>query len=212
MRGLTRATPKPLLKVGGKTFLAHIFDALPREVNEVIIVIGFAGDQIRNFLGARYKGRRIRYVVQKKLGGTAKAALLTKAFFQPDERFFIIYGDELPTRAEIRALLKHPLSWLCHPLTTSIPTGVAELDTTGRIVSVSERRSGSKPPFLSVGGVMLVSGKLFSYRPWRHPNGEYYLTSMLGQFLKDHSVHAVIGRRDLYFSTPEDIDRFRKTK
>src|SRR4051812_12350183 len=103
MGTLTHSTPKPLIKIGQKTILEHLLDSLPRRVDEIIIVIGYRGDQIQKFIGTAYEGRPIRYVIQKKLDGTARALLLTRHLFKdPRERFFIIYGDELPTRREIR--------------------------------------------------------------------------------------------------------------
>jgi hypothetical protein len=102
-------------------------------------------------------------------------------------------------------------SWLCHPITHSIPTGIVKLDKKNRIVDIVERRKGAKPPFISAGGVMLVDTKLFDYKPYRHGNGgEYYVTSMIGKFLKRYPMHAVMGREDLYFTSPEDLDRNTK--
>lgn len=211
MKGLTVRVPKPLLTVGGKTLLDHIFDALPNEVNEVIVVIGYQGNLIRTHLGDVYKGRTIHYVVQKALNGTAKAVLLAKPHLENEKRFFIIYGDELPTKREMAECLSHPYSWLCHFITTPISTGVAKLSKRSRIVEVVERRRPPKPPFVSVGGVMLVGKELFAFRPWKHKNGEYYLTSMLEQFLKTYSVYAVMGKTDLYFTNREDIDKFNRS-
>ena len=209
MRHLTQTVPKPLIKIGRKTVLEHLLDSLPTTVDEIIIVIGYRGDQIRNFVGTTYKGKSVRYVVQRKLNGTAHAVLLARDLFtDARERFFIIYGDELPTRREIRQCLAHTYSWLCHPLSHSIATGVVQLDRNKRIIKIAEKRAGTRPPFISAGGVMLVSAHIFSYRPWRHKRtGEYYLTSMMSPFLRDHAVYAVIGRADLYLSAPDDVDR-----
>lgn len=212
MGPLTRTTPKPLIKIGRKTLLEHLLDSLPRTVDEVIIVIGHRGDQIKDFIGTTYKGKSIQYVVQKKLNGTAHAVLLTrKLFIDSRERFFIMYGDELPTRREIQHCLAHRYSWLCHPLTHSIATGVVQLDRNKRIIRIAEKRGGTRPPYISAGGVMLVDAGIFNYRPWRHKKtGEYYLTSMMSRFLREHPVYAIIGRKDLYLTSPEDVDKLRK--
>ena len=211
MRHLTETKPKPLLRVGGKTFLDHIFDALPKEVDEVIVVVGYKANLIRSYLGKRYKGKRVVYVKQKSLSGTGHAVLLTKQYFQdPTERFFIIYGDELPTKQEIKKCLARGYGWLCHPITHSIATAVLKTTRTGRIIEMVERRDGSRPPFISAGGGMLVSAKIFAYKTKHHKNCEYYLTSMLDQFLKYHKVYMILGRRDLYFINGEDIRRFNK--
>ena len=66
LRPLTFKIPKPLLKISGKTFLERIIDALPFFLNEIIIVVGYKKEQIKKFLGEKYKNRKIYYVVQKK--------------------------------------------------------------------------------------------------------------------------------------------------
>ena len=69
MGRLTNTKPKPLLRVGGKTFLDHIFDALPPVVESVVVVVGYKGNLIRAYLGKHYKGKKVFYVKQKKVGG-----------------------------------------------------------------------------------------------------------------------------------------------
>ena len=51
MRPLTNNCPKPMIKILGKPILHHIIDALPDEVNEIILVVGYLGDQIENYFG-----------------------------------------------------------------------------------------------------------------------------------------------------------------
>lgn len=210
MGELTAHAPKPLVIVAGKTFLDHIFDSLPAVVTEVIVIVGYRGGMIQKYLGERYKGRAVSYVTQTVFDGQAKAFLLARPLLEPSgERFFIINGDEIPSLKEMKDCLTHPYSVLCHPLTRSIPTAVVRLNKAGRILSISERRFGFKPPRISDGGVLLVDRNIFRYKPRKHAKtGEYYLTSMLAPFLKDFPVYAVMGAPDLYFVDSRDIDRF----
>ncbi|MSU55791.1 MAG: hypothetical protein EXS51_00565 [Candidatus Taylorbacteria bacterium] len=212
MGRLTSSIPKTLVVVRGKPILDHIFDSLPKEVTDVIVVVGYRGDTIKKHLGTRYTGRAVHYVTQTVFDGPARAVLLTRDFFtHPDERFFIIHGDELPSSQNMRDCLSHRYSWLCHPLTHSIPTGRVRLDAHGRIIGVREERFGCTPPCLSDGGVILVSARLFACKPRRHlRTREWYLTSMVNQFLKKFPVYAVMGEPDLYLSTPADVDRVNR--
>lgn len=50
MRPLTLTTPKPLLEVKGKKVIGYVFDALPEEVDEVVIVVKYLGDEIKDHL------------------------------------------------------------------------------------------------------------------------------------------------------------------
>ncbi len=75
MRLLTDKTPKPLLVVGGKTFLDHILSSLPRSVDEIILVIGHKGEQIKKYIGKKYGSKQIFYVVQHQRKGTVHALM-----------------------------------------------------------------------------------------------------------------------------------------
>src|SRR3989344_8278550 len=73
MVALTGEVPKPMLPVEGRPLLEYKLDALPDEIDEVILVIGYQGGVIRKHFGERYGNKRIQYVEQKELNGTAGA-------------------------------------------------------------------------------------------------------------------------------------------
>ncbi len=204
MRPLTLETPKSLLKVGGKTFLDHIFDALPEEVSEVIVVVKYLGDKIRSYLGGEYGGRKIVY--QDGTGrGTAIDFLECRSFFKENERFLIIYGDEIPTKKEIRECLSYPLSWLCCWTETPQVSGIADFHLEGQITGVVEKPENPKSNWAAC-GVILVNTDLFSFAPELHTNGEYYLTSMMDKFVKKYRVQAVKTGVCRSFTSPGDLE------
>lgn len=211
MGKLALKKPKPLLKVGGKTFLEHIFDSLPAKINEIILVIGYKGDQIKKFFGAKYKRKKIYYIVQKMLSGTGPALLLARHYFKNKERFLILYADELVYKKEIKNCLAYKFSWLSRYFDHPEQSAVISLSADKKIVNVIE-----KPKYpvsnLVIGGVMVVNADIFKYRPVKHKRtGEYYLTSMMNKFVKSHNVQAVPGKDNLSFSSPRDIRKFNKT-
>lgn len=205
MLPLTLDTPKPLLKVGDKTFLDHIFDALPAEVSEALVVVKYLGDKIKSYLGDEYKGRKIIYV-EGKGKGTALDFLSCKDFFSPGERFIIIYGDEIPTRQEIAECLKYPLSWLCCLTDTPELSGIAEIKDDGLIVEVVEKPRTPKSNWAAA-GVMVFDTEAFSLAPELHELGEYYLSSLLDKLVKKRKVQAVKMGACRSFVYPEDLGR-----
>ena len=71
MRPHTWSKPKPLLNVAGKPVLAHVLDKLsPLEIEEVIFIIGWLGDQVKEYVSANYDFAA-RYIVQEELKGQA---------------------------------------------------------------------------------------------------------------------------------------------
>src|SRR3989344_2100532 len=206
MRPLTLKTPKFLVKVGGKPIADYIFEALPDEVTDVIVVTKYLGDKIKKHIGNRYCGRRIRYVSGSSRG-TAYSLLAAKKLILKNERFFIIHGDELPGKSKMRQCLDYEFSWLCRYVTDPSQSGVALVSPRGRILKVVEKPDRYLSN-LAVSGVMLVNTTLFKYKPMRHKNGEYFLTSMMSQFVKEHAVYTVVDKPDIFFNSPADIDRF----
>lgn len=206
MRHLTAELPKPLLKVGGKTFLDIIFDSLPENVNEALVVIGYQGEKIKAHLGNSYNGRGIRYVIQQELNGTGGAVLLLKNYFSPKERFLIFYADEIISRGDVEKCLEYEFSWLCWEVASPKAGGIAAISKEGLIAEVAEKPENPKSK-IGVDGLMVVNADIFNYIPEKHETGEYYLTSMMNQFLKDHKVRAVMGANRPSFSSPEDINQ-----
>src|SRR3989344_405602 len=93
MGALTRNTPKPLLKIQDRTLLEHNLTAMPDEIDEVVLVVGYLDDQIRNFVGKEFLGKKITYVHQEKLRGTGHALSMCKGVLQ--DRFLVMNGDDL---------------------------------------------------------------------------------------------------------------------
>ena len=93
MGKLTESTPKPLLEVAGKSLLEHKFDALPKSIDEIILVVGYLGSQIQKRFGGEYKNKKILYVEQEPPHGTAGALWQTKELLKG--RFIVMMGDDI---------------------------------------------------------------------------------------------------------------------
>src|SRR3990167_11171308 len=90
---LTGEIPKPMLPVGGRPLLEYKLDAMPDEIDEVILVVGYQGSVIRKHFGERYGNKRIQYVEQKELNGTAGALWSAPPPFP--HRFLLLIGDDI---------------------------------------------------------------------------------------------------------------------
>jgi glucose-1-phosphate thymidylyltransferase len=80
LRPHTWSKPKPLVSVAGKPVLGHVLDmftGLP-EVDEVIIVVGYLGEQIQTYVRAAYPHFNTRYVEQSEMLGQSHAIWLAK--------------------------------------------------------------------------------------------------------------------------------------
>lgn len=204
MRPLTLTVPKPLLKIQNKTILDWIFDAFPEEITEAIVVVKYLSEKIKDYLGYEYKGRKIQYVDGSEKGN-AIGFMATKKNFKGGERFFIFHGDEPQRKKEIEECLKKQYAWVCAKMPNHKKAGIADVAADGRILEVIERPEYPKSDLVAM-GTILVDANIFKYAPVLHANGEYHLTSMLDQFIKNHAVFAIEGIARPTFNSLSDLE------
>lgn len=104
MQPLTADTPKGLVEVDGRPLLAHAFDALvDLEVAELVVVIGYRGEQITEYFGSAYDGCPITYVEQSDRAGLAHAVALAAPHLDGD---FLLYNGDNVCDANLAALVE----------------------------------------------------------------------------------------------------------
>src|SRR5579862_4785248 len=94
LRPLTETIPKALIEINGEPFIAHQLCLLAaRGVQEVVLCLGYLGEQIIDFVGDGKKfGLNVKYVFDgEKLLGTAGA--IKHAFSALPDTFFVLNGD-----------------------------------------------------------------------------------------------------------------------
>ena len=197
MRPLTESRPKPMLH--------HIFDSLPDEIGEVILVTGYLEKKIKEYFGENFAGKKIKYIHQPKKLGTAQALWLARSLLA-DERFLMLYADDLQSKADIQKCLAHPLSIMVKEVEDPRRFGVIVADDRGKVLDLVEKPI-SPPSNLASTGVKVLDSKIFNYPAKQHPNGEYYITDSLAQMVRDYEMIAVRADFWLPIGYPEDIKK-----
>src|SRR6266542_3278475 len=94
LRPHTYSKPKPLINVAGKPVLGHILDKLKNaDLQEVVFVVGYLGDQIEQYVKSAYPNVQGHYVEQKELNGQAPAILLARNYVKGPT--IIVFVDTL---------------------------------------------------------------------------------------------------------------------
>ena len=109
MRELTADLPKPMIEVRGKPVLQHIVEGLrDAGICELLIVVGYRGDTVRNFLGdgSRYD-IAIQYATQTVQDGTGRVVDLARDFVR-DTPFVLAYGDILVDSTNYKRIVSLP--------------------------------------------------------------------------------------------------------
>lgn len=94
MRPLSNEVPKPMLSVAGQPIAAHTAEAaVEAGADELVLVVGYGEETVRDYFGSSYRGVPVSYVVQDEQQGTADAVHATKEHI--DGPFSVLYGDNL---------------------------------------------------------------------------------------------------------------------
>ncbi|WP_336326978.1 sugar phosphate nucleotidyltransferase [Halovenus sp. HT40] len=103
MRPLTAKQPKGLVGVAGKPLLTHVFEQLTAlSITELIVVVGYRGEQIREYYGNSFEGTPITYVRQESRDGLADAVCRAAGAIETD--FVLLNGDNV-IRANTKELV-----------------------------------------------------------------------------------------------------------
>jgi NDP-sugar pyrophosphorylase family protein len=101
-----RETPKPLLEVAGEPFLLHQLRLLAHYgAREVVLCVGYRGEQIRARIGSERFGIGIRYSFDATPGLDGTLGAIRRALPLLGERFLVLYGDTY-LRIDYRAVAR----------------------------------------------------------------------------------------------------------
>jgi NDP-sugar pyrophosphorylase family protein len=203
--GLTEAVPKPMTLIGGKPMLSYIIDTLPAEIRDVIMVVGYHGEMIRDYFEENYEGKRISYLETPELKGTADALFEAKAFLKG--RFLVLYGDDFHEAGDLERLIRHPLAM---GVFEGVPNHggylYVEIDGAGNVAGF---RKPSSEEILHgtrvVTGAFALDERIFKHNPVRIENGEYGLPQTILKFAERHPVAAVGMPSWRTITYPDDI-------
>jgi len=103
MRPLSESVPKPMLPVADRPLAAHTVDAaVDAGADEIVLVIGYEGETVRNYFGAEHRGVPVSYAVQEEQAGTADAVNAARDHIEGP--FAVLNGDNLYDQAAIDRL------------------------------------------------------------------------------------------------------------
>ncbi len=208
LRPLTNDIPKPMVRVNGKPLLELIINDLPEEVDEVVLVVGYLKDKIMSYFGYKFGRLKIDYVLQDGKHGTYHALELCKHLISDDEKFLMLYADDLHGAENLKNCSQaETCAMLVYEAKDPKRFGVVEVNDKGMIIGIEEKPQNPKTNLVST-GVMLLDRSIFNYPARKHPNGEHYLTDSIAQMIESgHKFQAIRSTFWLPIGYPEDIVR-----
>jgi NDP-sugar pyrophosphorylase family protein len=205
LRPLTEHTPKPLIKVAGKTLLDRIVEVMPSAVDELIIVTGYLEEQIKEHCGTEFHGRKVTYIHQAEQKGTAHALWLCKDLLKG--RFLFMFADDLHGSDDIARVTSYTRAMLTWTTDAPEKFGIVVRNPDGTLAEMIEKPK-HPPSNLASTGVMVLDDNIFKYDPEAGElNGEYYLTGVIQLYAKDYPIAVVEQSLWIPIGYPEDITK-----
>lgn len=203
MRPLTDTLPKPMILVCGKPILQHIVEALPEEIDELILVVGYLKEQIEAFCGSEFLGKKVQYVTQDNFaGGTGDALLRAKDLLKG--KFLFMYADDIHGKEALAKVVKEEHAMLGMHSDTPERFGVIEQNSDGSLNQIVEKPEHPTSNLVNIGG-FVVNDSIFTYTVPVSESGELYVTDMLNAYAKDNQVKIVEQDVWLPIGYPEHI-------
>ena len=203
LRPLTETIPKPLVCVAGEPILTHIVRALPGQIDELILVVGYRQAQIRAFCGAEFLGRRVRYVEQANFaGGTGEALGCARDLLT--DRFLFMYADDIHGVDALTAVVACEHGMLAAYSETPERFGVLRQNADGTLASIDEKPAQPASNLINIGG-FVVTPRIFDYRVDRTAGGELLVTDLLTAYAAEHPVAIIEQPLWLPIGYPDDI-------
>lgn len=88
--------PKALIPLAGKAILGHIIDKLIADgFDEFVLILGYLGDKIRDYVKQQYPELKVTYVIQHQSEGIGHALWLCSEALEGDKEALIVLGDSM---------------------------------------------------------------------------------------------------------------------
>jgi len=210
MRPLTYHVPKPMARIAGKNLLEHNIDKLPQEIDEIIIIVGYLKEQIINHFGSIYKGRKIRYIEQKKPLGTGHALSLVPRALLSGE-FVVFMGDDLYGEDDFKRIVKlKNNAMLVRKVRGSFSGGRIVLDATGNLSHIKEGKHNKGG--LVNAALYKLNTDFLSYPLVRisSNSNEYGLPQGLAEYAKSNPTQILESQNWRQISDIDDLKRVEK--
>jgi len=202
LKPLTDDRPKPLVNVAGKPLLDHIVEALPSAIDQLIIVIGYKGEMIREHCGDTYMGRSVVYVEQKEVSGTAHALWLTKDLLH--NRFMFMFADDIHGAADLSRAVSYSRALLVAPVDYPERFGIVVRKPDGTLDSIIEKPKHAPSNYASTGS-MVLDTNIFDFEPENPIDGEFYLTEVIERYAREYPIAIVEESLWIPVGYPEDV-------
>jgi NDP-sugar pyrophosphorylase family protein len=218
LKPYTDTLPKPLLSLHNTsddrdTLLTDILTKLPSYIDEVIIIVKYLEETIREYVlkhdtYIKKKNphiQQITCITQTGGKGTMGALMTVQDHIQKDERFLVLNGDDVHSTEELEKFNEYPRAFGVHKKVMlgykSIQVDEKGIVTELRTQTDEEKQNGC----LIATGVYLLDGHIFDFEPVVLIDGELGLPQTLIAHVDTYPSYVVEEKSWVSVNTVEDL-------
>ncbi|MFH5802312.1 bifunctional sugar-1-phosphate nucleotidylyltransferase/acetyltransferase [Haladaptatus sp. CMAA 1911] len=203
MRPLSASCPKPMLPVAEEPLVAHTARAaVEAGANELVLVVGYEADTVRDYFGAEYAGIPVKYSIQEEQRGTADAVRAARKHI--DGPFAVLNGDNLYDTAAVKRLLSNGPGVGTYRVDDPSNYGVISTDGS-RATDIVEKPDDPPTNLANTGAYVFPE----EARDWldvgESERGEFEITDVLERIIEEYDVMAVEVERWLDVGRPWEL-------
>lgn len=210
LKPLTLETPKPLIEIAGKPIIERIFESLPKEIDEVVMIVEHLKEKIKAHLGDNFLNKKVTYVDQGERKGTFGALLSAQDLFQENERFLVLNGDDIHKKEELEKYLEHPRAFGLQKMVMPNYYNIT-VDENGCVEKFRPQTEEEK-----LNGVLIATGAyVIDSNIFKHPGvvvfgGEYGLPQTILEQKSEFPIKAIVTEHWIPINSFDDIERANK--
>lgn len=205
MRPLTEAVPKPMLPVADRPLCAHTADAaVEAGVSELIFVVGYEADAVREYFDDEYRGVPVSFAVQREQRGTADAVWAARD--RLDGPFAVLNGDNIYDPESVADLFEAAPSIAAIEVETPENYGVLSTDGAGeRVTGIVEKPDDPPSTLANAGAYAFPEAAIEWLDVGESERGEYEITDVVSKAIEAGAVTPVTLARWLDVGRPWEL-------
>jgi UDP-N-acetylglucosamine diphosphorylase / glucose-1-phosphate thymidylyltransferase / UDP-N-acetylgalactosamine diphosphorylase / glucosamine-1-phosphate N-acetyltransferase / galactosamine-1-phosphate N-acetyltransferase len=182
---LTLTRPKAFLPIMNKELIFHLLENLDGLVEEVILVVGYMKDKIKDKVGDNFKGIKITYVNQNEQLGTGDAILCAKEYLSG--KFLVLNGDNLYNKKDLKNLIKHKYAILVKKVENPEEFGI--VNKKGNLIKSIEEKPENPKSNLANTGAYIFDDKIFNYELKKTKRDEFEIVDYVNFLIENYEVY-----------------------
>jgi bifunctional UDP-N-acetylglucosamine pyrophosphorylase/glucosamine-1-phosphate N-acetyltransferase len=198
---LSLVRPKPLFSVFEESILEHNVKQLKGLVKEVVIVVNYKKELIKEKIGNNFEGINIKYAFQEEINGTGGSLLSVKSLLK--DKFILLNGDDFYFKKDIEKVLDNFPCILVKEHSNPSNFGVI-IEEEGFVSEIIEKPENPHSNLVNT-GLYFLPKTITEEKIEKSQRGEYEFTDFLKKFIKNNRLRIVKAKEWFPASYPWDI-------